>query len=231
MTVIATDSKRKSNLVKHEYEPSLAFCREVLTAYEAAEATYKVGTVLGRFLADGAATAAAASGNTGDGAMGSITVTGAAKLGVYTLRITKATANAGDFNVYDPTGALIGEGTVAVAFSEGGLAFTLADGTDYAVGDTIYISVTGTEKVKVCKATATDGSQVPYAVVVGDSYGVDHDFTVAATTDTKVLAIVRGPALLAKTELVLDATINTTAEKNAVYAALAAKNILVNDVI
>lgn len=232
MAVIATDSKRKSNLVKHEYEPSLAFCEEVLVANEAADATYKVGTVLGRALSGGTATAVAAAGNTGNGAMGAITVSGAAQIGVYTLRITLAAANAGNFNVISPTGALVGSGAVAVAFSQGGLAFTLADGaTDFAVGDTIYISVSGTEKVKIQKATATDGSQIPFAVVVGDSYGVDHDFTVTASTDTKVLAIVRGPIILGKTELVLDASVDTDAEKNAVYAALVAKNILVNDVI
>lgn len=232
MTVIATDSgNRFSNVVKHEYEPSLAFCREKVTAYEAAEASYVVGTVIGRYLSGGTATAAAAAGNTGTGTVGTITVTGEAVVGVYTLRITAAAANAGDFNVYSPSGALVGSGTVAVAFSQGGLAFTLSDATDFVVGDTIFISVAGTEKVKICKATATDGSQVAYGVVIGDSMGDASDFTVAATTDTTAVAIVRGPVILSKALLTLDATVNTDAEKAAVYAALAARGIVLSETI
>lgn len=232
MTVIATDSgNRLSNVVKHEYEPSLAYCRELVTVYEAAETDYVVGTVIGRYLSGGTATAAAAAGNTGTGTVGAITVTGEAQIGVYTLKIVTAAANAGDFNVYDPSGDLIGSGTVAVVFNQGGLSFTLADGIDFVVGDTIYISVAGTEKVKVCKATATDGSQVAYGVVVGDDMGDASDFTVAATTDTKAIAIVRGPVILSKALLTLDATIDTAAEKNAVYAALAAKGIVLAETV
>lgn len=48
MPIIATDTPRFSNLVKHEYEPSLAYCREVIPA------THPVGTVLGKVTATGA---------------------------------------------------------------------------------------------------------------------------------------------------------------------------------
>ena len=82
--------------------------------------------------------------------------------------------------------------------------------------------VTATGKYKVSKADATDGSEVAAAVVTVKT-------TVPATTDTKVVAMVRGPAILAKQALVLDATIDTDAEKAAVYAALAAKGVLVRD--
>lgn len=50
---IGTDTYRFSHVVKHEYEPSLAFCREVVTANEAAAKTYVVGTVLGKVTAGG----------------------------------------------------------------------------------------------------------------------------------------------------------------------------------
>ena len=132
MPIIATDTPRLSNLVKHEYEPSLGFCRAVVTVNEAAATTYQVGTVLGK--------------------------------------------------------------------------------------------VTATGKYVVAKETAVDGSKVPAAVVIEDK-------SVAATTDTKVLTIVRGNAILSKDALVLDATYNDAAKKQAVYDALEAKNILVNETV
>lgn len=132
MPIIATDTARLSNVVKHEYEPSIAFCREVVIANEAAAKTYAVGTVLGKITASG--------------------------------------------------------------------------------------------KYKISEATATDGSEVAAAVVLEDK-------AVAATTDTKVLVAVRGPMIVSKAGLVLGASIDTDGEKAAVYAALAAKNILVNDTI
>ena len=130
--LIATDTPRLSNLVKHEYEPSLGFCRAAVTVNEAAATTYQVGTVLGK--------------------------------------------------------------------------------------------VTATGKYVVAKETAVDGSKVPAAVVIEDK-------SVAATTDTKVLTIVRGNAILSKGALVLDATYNDAAKKQAVYDALEAKNILVNETV
>ena len=132
MPLIATDTQRFSNVVKHEYEPSLAFCREVLTANEAGAKTYQVGTVLGK--------------------------------------------------------------------------------------------VTATGKYKVSVQSAADGSQNPVAVVIEDK-------SVAAATDTKVLAIVRGPALVSKAGLVLDASFDTDVKKAAAYASLAAANILSNDTV
>jgi len=132
MPIIATDTPRLSNLVKHEYEPSLGFCRAAVTVNEAAATTYQVGTVLGK--------------------------------------------------------------------------------------------VTATGKYVVAKETAVDGSKVPAAVVIEDK-------SVAATTDTKVLTIVRGNAILSKGALVLDASYNDATKKQAVYDALEAKNILVNETV
>jgi len=87
---------------------------------------------------------AEAGSNTGNGAMGAITVSNTAKPGDYSLKIIKAAANAGDFQVKDPDGLVVGNGTVASAFSGGGLAFTLADGeTDFVLGDSFTITVAG----------------------------------------------------------------------------------------
>lgn len=219
MTLVATDTPRISNLVKHEHWPETGFCRLAVTANEAAIKTYQVGTVLGKTLTGGAGVATAGGSNTGNGTMGAITVSGTAQVGTYTLRIVTAAANAGDFVVTDPQGDVVGFGHVAVAFSQGGLAFTLADGaTDFIVGDTFTIAVTGTVKYKIAVQTATDGSAVAAALVLAD-------YSIAATTDTKVLCLVKGPAEVSKDALVLDVTYDLAAEKQAVYDALEAVGI------
>ena len=93
----------------------------------------------------------------------------------------------------------------------------------YTVG-TVLGKVTASGKYKIAVQTAGDGSQTADAIVLGD-------YTVPATTDTKVLVLVRGPAIVSKAALVLDATYDLDAEKAAVYAALEAKGILVNETI
>lgn len=124
------------------------------------------GTVIGRTMVGGTATATAQAGNTGNGAMGAITVTGPAVVGRHRLEFTTSGANVGGFTVTDPYNKVIGAGTVAVAFSSGGLAFTLADGaTDFVVGDTIFIDVVGTEQVVVADPTATDGSDIARGII------------------------------------------------------------------
>lgn len=128
MPTIATDTLRKSNLVKQELFPEQGFNYDAVTVNEAAIKTYAVGTVLGKVTASG--------------------------------------------------------------------------------------------KYKICVQTAVDGSQTAAAVVVAD-------YSIAATTDTKVLAMVRGPAIVSKDALVLDASHDLQAEKDAIYASLTALGILV----
>ena len=90
--------------------------------------------------------------------------------------------------------------------------------------------VTATGKYKESVQTATDGSEAPVAVVVGKDL---HNLSVAvpATTDTKVLAIVRGEAIVRKTGLKPHRTFNDETKLAAAYASLATKNILANDSI
>lgn len=80
--------------------------------------------------------------NTGNGVMGAITVSAQTLRGRYILKVTVAAANAGTFVVWDPNGKVVGTGTVAVAFTQGGLSFTLADGAaDFVAGDGFTIDV------------------------------------------------------------------------------------------
>lgn len=92
-------------------------------------------------------------------------------------------------------------------------AATLAIGTLLGV-------VTATGKYKVCVETAVDGSKVPAAIVAEAE-------TIPATTDTKVLVAFRGPLSVKKAGLVLGATYDNDAKKNAAYAALEANGIQV----
>jgi Bacteriophage lambda head decoration protein D len=132
MSVIATESRRFSNLVKKELWPESAYCRAVVTVNETTAKNYVVGTALGK-----------------------VTVGG---------------------------------------------------------------------KYKIAVQTASDGSQVVDALVLGE-------YAVAANTDTKVLVLIKGPAEVSKFGIVLDATYDLDAEKNAVYAALEAKGINVLDAV
>lgn len=91
---------------------------------------------------------------------------------------------------------------------------------DLVIG-TVLGKVTADGKYKVAVQTAIDGSEVADAILI-------EDVTVAATTDTKVLALVRGPAFVGKAALILDASYDLDAEKAAVYAALEDKGILVS---
>lgn len=142
------------------------------------------GAVLGRVFSGGAAASVAGAGNVGNGAMGAITVT-TAPPGGYQVVITDAAANAGEFEVRRNGFGVIGQGTVAAAFSAGGLAFTLADGaTDFAVGDRFDITVTGgTGKYKEYNPGNTDGSQVPAGILWDD--------TDATAADKRQTAVVR----------------------------------------
>jgi hypothetical protein len=83
---------------------------------------------------------------------------------------------------------------------------------------TVLGKVTATGKYKVAVQTASDGSNVPDAIVIRETI-------VPGSTDTNVVVLLNGPAAVSKSALILDATYNTDAELAAVYAALWAKQI------
>lgn len=89
---------------------------------------------------------------------------------------------------------------------------------------TVLGKVTSGGKYKICVQTAVDGSQTADAILIEDK-------TVAATTDTSVQVLLKGPAVISKSALVLDASHDLDAEKAAIYAALEAKGISVNTTV
>ena len=143
------------------------------------------GAVLGKTITAGTISGAAVAGNTGNGTIGTLSVGGAAKPGVYRATCITAATNSGTFKVVDPSGNYIGNATVAVAFNNE-VNFTIADGaTDFAVGDAFTISVSAlTEKYLLSVATANDGSQYPDCILVEN--------TDASLGDTATIAYIEG---------------------------------------
>jgi hypothetical protein len=124
-------------------------------------------------------TTAANVGNTGNGTMGSTSTVGyAATPGVYTVNFDAATL----YNVSDPTGQVIGHGTTGVAFSAGGLSFTItAGGSAFAAGDAFAITVSaGSNKYGQWNPSATDGTQIVAGVLIAAKDATSADKPAAA---------------------------------------------------
>ena len=98
------------------------------------------------------------------------------------------------------------------------------------VTGTVLGKVTADGKYKVAVETAVDGSKVADAIYIGSVLGNDTQ-TVAAATDTKILVLKRGKAIVSKGNLLLGSTYDTDAKKNAVYASLEALQIFVQPTI
>ena len=176
----------------------------------------KLGQVVSKIGIGAASSAAKTGGNTGNGVMGTVTPSQGVQAGVYRLRVTAAAANAGAFEVKDPQGDVVGTGNVGTAFSGGGLAFTLADGsTDFIVGDGFDITVApGTGKYVAFDETGADGSDVVGGILLED--------TDASSADQKAVILARGPAVVAKSALIVG-----DADAELAYAGLTALGIVV----
>ena len=223
MAIIATDSTRFSGVVKREYDPASAYCRDTLV-YNGAAVQINVGAVLGAFVASPTATPGAMVG-TGNATAGTASAVSATYLQVGTYTVSMLTATT--FVVLDPQGDAIGTGATGVAFKANGLTFTVtAGGTAAAAGDTLPIVVGGTVKYKLVEASATDGSQVAKAVYLADQIGLAHPITPVLNTDTQILAMTRGPVIVAKGALQFGASVNSAPLLAAAYAQLTAVGIL-----
>jgi hypothetical protein len=97
----------------------------------------------------------------------------------------------------------------------------------YVIG-TVLGKVTANGKYKILEATAVDGSQNFAGIYIGKPDG-DNKQTIAATTDTNVTVLFRGPAGVGKAYLVFGASVDTAPELAAVYAQMEAVGIKVID--
>ena len=89
---------------------------------------------------------------------------------------------------------------------------------------TVLGKVTATGKYKVCSPGASDGSQTTAAVLL-------QDITIAATTDTNILAMTRGPAAVSFSGLQFGAGFTTDNQKAAARAQLEAVGVQVLDAV
>lgn len=201
--------------------------REQITLHPSGVArTLAAGTVLG-LIDTGAlsAEATAFAGNTGNGAMGAITVAAGTPEGTYKLIVQEPGSNVGNFVVEDPEGVMIGQGDVATAFSAGGLGFTLADGaTDFVAGDGFDIVVTaaaatGETRYGIHDPEATNGLQNAKAILYAETYQ-------GAAEVVDATAIVRDAEVILQ-RLVWDD--QDSGEKTAALAQLAEQGVIVRD--
>lgn len=199
-----------------KYEADQRYSRENVTVVSGQNLA--AGSVVGKVTVGTTATAAATAGNTGTGAMGEVTVSAGAMAGDYRLAITTVASNAGTFVVTNPHGALVGSGTVAVAFAKGGLAFTLADATDFILGDSFTITVAnGSGKIAEYDPAATNGTQTAIGVLIE---GVD-----ASSADAPGVIIARHAIVVDKSGLVWKSAM-TSGDKDAGMVELKAVGIL-----
>lgn len=143
------------------------------------------GAVLGKITIPGSATSAvkASGANTGNGALtmdATTPVLPNARVGVYQVRFTSPTA----YRVTDPRGEVLGDGANAAAFADQIKFVTAAGGTAFVAGDGFDISlVVGPGKYLLALGAATDGSQVPNAILAEDCN--------ASSGDTVTIAYIR----------------------------------------
>jgi Bacteriophage lambda head decoration protein D len=136
------------------------------------------GSVLGKITLG--AVSETHAGNTGTGAMTLDATTpklANAQVGVYKAVCITAVENGGVFRVSDPMGNVLGDVAVGATFASQ-IKFSIADATDFIVGDTFLITVAkGSEKYKLATSAAVDGSQYPDAVLAKDTDATGGDTT------------------------------------------------------
>jgi hypothetical protein len=178
----------------------------------AASQTILPGTVLGKVVR-GAITNRADVVRTGNGTIGTLSRTGAALVGAYTIRCIAAASNAGTFAVIDPNGRLLPDATVGVAYV-GEVGFTIADGSsDFVVGDTFFLDVAaGSGQYEALDLAATDGTGRAYAVAL-------QPVTTGVGQTKQIVTVVRDAEV--KADLLQWPAGITTNQKNAALAQLA----------
>lgn len=145
-------------------------------------------TILGKLTNDGAISVGAAvadgageaGANTGTGTCTKDVTTPAlanAMIGSYRVVVTRAYVTegtvAGAYAVYDPTGNLIGEGTIGDTWATQ-IKFVLAEAgeTKFIVGDAFLLTVaqaSASGELVAWDPTATDGSEEAYAILAEDA--------------------------------------------------------------
>ena len=156
-----------SAIVQGEMDGMPFLTRDALTilAGDGASRKLVIGTVFGKRLFGTITTDA--TGNTGNGAIGALSLGDNAQVGDYVATCIAAAGNGGTFAVIAPDGRRLADATVAVAYASPHINFTIADGAaDFVVGDAFTLTVPeGDNKAVAIDFTATDGSQLAAGVI------------------------------------------------------------------
>lgn len=206
-----------TSVLKWELDPLVSRKAVTILAGSGAVRAITLGMVLGQVLF-GTPVITPDEGNTGDGALGSLTLGASCKAGTYKVTCIAEASNGGRFQVVDPDGYRLADALVGVAYAEPQLAFTITDGdADWDVDDVIEVEVpAGSLKYVQIDFSKTDGSQRAAAFAA-------KDVTAPDGTDAETVVIHRD-ALVADAALVWPAGA-TTNQKNAALAELALKRI------
>ncbi len=188
----------------------------VVPPTEAPNNILPAGTILGETLDGSAGTYAANSGNTGNFTCGTVTVSQGVVEGTYSIEFIAATV----FNVQTPAGVEY-EGHTGVAFSNGGLGFTItAGGTAAVAGDGATIAISANSNVGLyapLNLLAADGTQTAAAILANE--------TDASQGNVKVTVIDRA-AQVNGSELIYPGSATTT-QIAAINAALSSVGVIV----
>lgn len=216
MTAFTEPNNLKDFLV---WEEERGYSRDEVTFLSGE--TISLAEVVGKVILSCPTTGTADGENTGDGTCGSVTAGAKAKIGTYTLTCIAEATNAGTFAVKDPDGYALADATVAVAYANDHINFTLADGAeDFDIGDIFTIEITaGSGKYVEVDASAVDGSQNAAGIAIDD-----YD---ASSADLAGVIIARD-AIIITSNLVWPSGA-TDDQKNAWLADLADAGIIVRE--
>lgn len=165
--------EQRASASSETYQPDALFAndgniRHTVISLPDGTAALPRGAVLGK-KSIGNAVAVAAGSNTGNGIFTldvATPVLAGAKVGAYTVTCIAAASNSGTFRVENPDGLVMGDVVVGATFADG-IKFVIADGSaDFVIGDKFTVTIgAGTGLYVLSVASATDGSQIPDAVL------------------------------------------------------------------
>lgn len=109
----------------------------------------------------------ATAGNTGNGTIGTTSLGATETFGAFVLTAKTAT----DFGVVDPEGNALPDATVGTQYANAEINFKITAGaTAFVAGDSFVLNaIEATGNYVLSVKTATDGSQVPLAILAGST--------------------------------------------------------------
>lgn len=183
------------NIAKMTYSIAGAVITATALIYGTAGNAYTLATSdAGVFNLSGA-TLTGGAANTGNPVISAVSAGAQVKQGLYKAVNTDAT----HAQVFDPNGVEIGVATFGTAFASPHINFTITAGGAAAVaGDTYgFYVVPGSASYKLAAASATDGSEVPSAILVdlADATAGDVNAGIYLMGEFNARALILGPGI------------------------------------